>query len=67
MKLSEVFDQVEVTIEQAQAMLTALVTNLRDGNPELYESVMDSAANLQEPAVEPENTTTTTSTLQPRA
>jgi hypothetical protein len=49
MKLSEAFDQVDVTLEQAQAILTNMVRDVRDASPELYQAVMDASANLQAP------------------
>jgi len=48
MKLSQAFDQIDVSLGEAQAFLTNLVFNVRDRYPETYESIMQQIADMKD-------------------
>jgi len=60
MKLSDAFAQIDVTEAEASAVLTSLVSDISDSNPELYTKVHEAAAKIREGVTPP--TTTTSST-----
>jgi len=48
MKLTQAFDQIDISLEEAQAFLTTLVYNTRDRYPETYASVMQQIADMKD-------------------
>ena len=63
--LSDAFAQVEVTLEQASAILANLAANTRDAGNGVYEALMEGSSNVLNPtppAAQSSTTTTKTST-----
>jgi hypothetical protein len=61
MNLAEAFSELTCTLGEAQILLTAFITNLRDSYPELHASMQTEIANMTDPAIEPSTSTSPTS------
>jgi hypothetical protein len=53
MNLAEAFSQITCSAGEAQAILSTLITNMRDSYPDLYVSISTQIASISEAADEP--------------
>jgi len=48
MKLSQAFDQIDVSLGEAQAYLTTIVTGMRDRYPDTYTDLMQQISVMED-------------------